>query len=405
MHGDLQEMKLTSSMKIAVLTSGILPVPAVQGGAVENLIDFYLEYNDQHKLHDITVYSVWHPGVERHPALQSEVNHYHFIDVNSFRAKVRKRILHWLCKRKEYYHYTIEYYLHVVIKDICKKKYDLILLENRPGYALRLKDLVNAKLVYHLHNEKLDNKAKDHKLIYDAASRIITVSDYIANQVRTINGDDNKCKTVHNGIDLEAFSQSADYDFTMPFTKNDFVLVFSGRVNPEKGILELIDAMKQLDKFPQIKLLIIGSCFYGNADNENEFSRMLKEKAAHLQDRIIFTGFVPYSKMPKYLKAADIAIIPSVWDDPFPTTILEAQAMGLPIITTRRGGIPEEVSEEFAIILDTNQELVPNLAQAILDLYQHPEKRESMSKAALAHATYFNKERYAKDFFDAISSF
>ena len=37
-------------MKIAVLTSGILPVPAVLGGAVENLIDFYLEYNEIHQL-------------------------------------------------------------------------------------------------------------------------------------------------------------------------------------------------------------------------------------------------------------------------------------------------------------------------------------------------------------------
>lgn len=58
-------------MKIAILTSGILPVPAVQGGAVENLIDFYLDYNDKNKLHDITIYSVWHPDVERHPALKS----------------------------------------------------------------------------------------------------------------------------------------------------------------------------------------------------------------------------------------------------------------------------------------------------------------------------------------------
>ena len=37
-------------MKIAILTSGILPVPAVRGGAVENLIDFYLEYNEVHHI-------------------------------------------------------------------------------------------------------------------------------------------------------------------------------------------------------------------------------------------------------------------------------------------------------------------------------------------------------------------
>ena len=76
-------------MKIAILTSGILPVPAVQGGAVENLIDFYLEYNDRHRLHDITVYSVWHPDVKRHPALRSEVNHYTYINGKTLLAKGR----------------------------------------------------------------------------------------------------------------------------------------------------------------------------------------------------------------------------------------------------------------------------------------------------------------------------
>ena len=73
-------------MRIAILTSGILPVPAVQGGAVENLIDFYLDYNDRHRFHDITVYSVWHPAVKEHSAVKSDVNHYVFIKVNSLWA-------------------------------------------------------------------------------------------------------------------------------------------------------------------------------------------------------------------------------------------------------------------------------------------------------------------------------
>ena len=45
-------------MKIAILTSGILPVPAVQGGAVENLIDYCLEYNERHSLHEIMLLSL-----------------------------------------------------------------------------------------------------------------------------------------------------------------------------------------------------------------------------------------------------------------------------------------------------------------------------------------------------------
>ena len=72
-------------MKIAILNSGILPVPAVLGGAVENLTDFYLEYNNRVKLHDITIYSVWDPKVMKHPAQSSCVNHYYYIDTTSFK--------------------------------------------------------------------------------------------------------------------------------------------------------------------------------------------------------------------------------------------------------------------------------------------------------------------------------
>jgi len=387
-------------MRIAILTSGILPVPAVQGGAVETLVDFYLDYNDRHQLHDITVYSVWHPDFERHHGLKSQVNHYIYIKVDGWWKKVKKKV-YQARHGKEYYHYTIEYYLHEALKHIRTQQYDIILIENRPGYALKLKDVTDARIVYHLHNEKLSTQVARYQEIYDAASRILTVSDYIKSRVQTINPQDTKTRTVHNGIDLLAFRQMPA-KAPMQLNADDFLLVYSGRVNREKGIMELIEAMKQLKEHRNIKLLVIGSSFYGNANNENDFAKKLKEMAEPLKDRIIFTGFIPYSDMPNYLSRADVAVIPSVWDDPFPTTVLEAQAMGLPIITTRRGGIPEEVTEENAILLDTDEHFVDNLAKAILDLYEHPEKRKAMSEAALKRVPYFSKERYAHEFFEAL---
>ncbi len=390
-------------MKIAILTSGILPLPAVQGGAVENLTDFYLEYNNQHRLHDITIYSVWHPDVERHPAIQSTVNHYVYIKVTGLWAKFKKK-WYQLTHHEEYYHYTIEFYLQEAIKDISRRSYDIILIENRPAYALKLKEVSNAKLVYHLHNEKLDSKSEKALDIYNAATCIITVSDYIKSRVLTINHYDEKTTTVYNGIDLYAFS-SCNHSInrnSIGLQEDDFVMVFSGRVTAEKGIMQLIEAMTLLQDLPRIKLLVIGSSFYGNDDNENSFAKALREKAAHLSGRIIFTGFIPYAQMPNYLQIADIAVIPSVWDDPFPTTVLEAQAMGLPIISTRRGGIPEQVTEESAILLDTDECFVDNMATAIRDLYQHPEKRKALGQAGLLHSQYFNKERFAKDFFEAL---
>ena len=391
-------------MRIAILTSGFLPIPAVQGGAVENLTDFYLDYNERLRLHDITVYSVWHPDVKKSPALRSKVNHYKYIKVEGWWAKLKKR--HYYKKHgDEYYHYSIEYYLHKAIKDIHHKQYDIILLENRPGYALKLKEITPDKLVYHLHNEKLDKQANKAQEIYDAATLIITVSDYIKRRVQTINPQDSKTKTIHNGIDLSAFCNKAQTNRSkLRFHDDDFILVFSGRVNSDKGIMELVKAMTLLKDHQHIKLMVLGSTFFANATNDDAFTTKLKAEAESLKERIIFTGFIPYSKMPDYLHMADVAVIPSVWDDPFPTTVLEAQAMGLPIITTRRGGIPEEVTEENAILLETDELFVENLSAAILDLYQHPEKRAAMAKASLERSKFFDKETYAKNFFAALES-
>ena len=398
----MPSQQILNHMKIAVLTSGILPVPAVQGGAVENLIDFYLEYNDQHRMHDITIYSIWHHKVKKHPALKAEVNHYKYIKIGGWWAKIKKSV--YLKRYGEgYHHYTIDYYLYEAIKDIRRQQFDIIIMENRPGYALKLKDISDAKLVYHLHNEKLDKQTANNQEIYDAATLILTVSDHIKRCVQTITPNDSKTKTVYNGIDLSAFSNiDKKTRSTVGFKDDDFILVFSGRMNRDKGIMELVEAMQRLKEYDQIKLMIIGSTFYANAKNDDAFTTELKAKAGSLKGRITFTGFIPYSKMPEYLRIADVAVIPSIWNDPFPTTVLEAQAMGLPIITTRRGGIPEEVTEDNAILLNTDEYFVDNLAAAILDLYQHPEKRKQMSAASLERSKLFDKETYAKNFFTAL---
>lgn len=391
-------------MKIAILTSGILPIPAVQGGAVENFLDFFLEYNDQQKLHDITVYSVYHPEVENHTALKSNVNHYYYIDVTSFISKVKKHIFAYFHKDL-HYHYSIEYYLYKAMRHISKCDYGIILLNNRPGYAEMIAGKTLSKLVYNLYNDKLNRQTRNSQLIYDAATLIISTSNYITNRVKTINDYTNKCITIYSGIELQKFNRELTPRVKredINLTSDDFVMLFSGRITQEKGIMELIEAMNMLEDYPHIKLLVIGSSFYGNADNENDFAKSLKKKAEPLKDRIIFTGFIPYSDMPNYLNIADVSVIPSVWDDPFPTTVLEAQAMGLPIITTRRGGIPEEVTEDNAILLDTDELFIDNLAKAILDLYEHPEKRKAMSEAALKRVPYFSKERYAHEFFEAL---
>ena len=114
-------------MRIAIITSGILPVPAVQGGAIENLIDYALEYNDYNHLHDITVYSVKNEKTSFHQALLSVVNHYVYIDTKSLSFRIGAKLYSYFgCHH--YYHYQLDFFFERVWTKMKKLNYDLIII-------------------------------------------------------------------------------------------------------------------------------------------------------------------------------------------------------------------------------------------------------------------------------------
>lgn len=388
-------------MKFAIISCGILPIPAVQGGAVENLIDFYLDYNNQKKLHDITIYSPWDAKVKEHPALSSDVNHYIYIDVTSLKARIERKIYQYL-HSNEYYNHFIEYYFEKIYARLKSKNYDYIILENCPGYAYKLSQRGYKNLILHLHNDLLHANSRYHEEIFNCLTKILTVSDYIKERVSTIQPN-NKTQTIYNGVDLKSFFAPKIRPInreTIGFSENDFIIAYSGRINKYKGISELIDALLKLKKIPHIKLMVLGSSFFDNAKNEDAFIHSLKYKAREIINKIVFTGFVPYHQVPSYLQLADIAVLPSMWEEPFGLTIVEAMAVGLPLITTRSGGIPE-TCEGVATIVERDN-IVNNLVSAIIDLYEHPQKRKKMTEASLERAKRFDKETFAENLFAAI---
>lgn len=385
-------------MKIAVLTSGILPVPAVLGGAVENLIDYYLDYNNQHHIHDITVYSIAPP--KGTPNSDTSHTHYHYIDTTSWWGRL-KRHIYVRTHKSVYYNPYIEYFFYEALKDIAKKEYDIIILENRPGYAIPVSKVSKAKIIIHLHNDLLNKDSKNAKEICEVSHKVITVSDYIKGRVETI-GANIPITTVHNGIDLERFYQATPIDRkTLGFKNDDFIVVYSGRINPEKGVKELIKAFTQLKDYPNIKLLIIGGSFFGNTKGIDPFIISLQEESKGIADSIVFTGFIPYEQIPSYLAMCDIAVVPSIWEDPFPTTILEAMATGLPIITTNSGGIAE-ACEGCAIIINKNKSIADNIYNSILKLYRNVEVGKKMTDHCLRQSLKFNKGEYAISFFNSL---
>lgn len=388
-------------MKIAILTSGILPVPAVQGGAVENLIDFYLAFNDQHKLHDITVYSAHHPSVKKHNALRSDSNHYYYIKTNSIWFRIKRKIYHQLFP-KGYYHSSIELFFEMIANQLKRESFDLFILENRPAFALKLKKrFPQTPIISHIHTNVIHMQEPKAKEIIYSTNAFIVVSNYIRKEIENV-GVSTQIAVVYNGIDTNLFDIRASpiNRNLLGFNETDFIVMFAGRLVKNKGILELLLAIKELAEDNSIKLLVVGSEDFSKIIKRSPFISELHETAQSIGDRIRFAGFIPYSELPHYYATADVMVVPSHINEAFGMTCIEASAIGLPIIATNEGGIPEALFGQKHILIDKGPNMPTQIANAIVEIKNHYIDYKGNKINPI-----FKKETYASSFWNAIKNF
>lgn len=145
---------------------------------------------------------------------------------------------------------------------------------------------------------------------------------------------------VPNAIDLRRFTPGsttkAEARQKLGVCANGSVLAGVGRLNPQKNFSLFLDVAARLaSRFPDLRFLLAG-------DGPEE--KMLRSKASALgiADRVLFTGYVSDSRL-VYL-AADVLLMPSRFEG-LPMTLLEAMAMGLPVVASRLDGIAEVVDD------------------------------------------------------------
>lgn len=120
-------------------------------------------------------------------------------------------------------------------------------------------------------------------------------------------------------------------------SKGDYVIGYSGRLVKDKGIIELVQAFNKLDNAHNCKLLLVGMFEDRDALPESVRECILSDK------RIIYTGFIN-GGMEYYYAMMNLYILAS-YREGFPTGVLEAQAMALPVITTRVTGCCDSIAE------------------------------------------------------------
>ena len=184
-------------------------------------------------------------------------------------------------------------------------------------------------------------------------------------------------------------------------TNSEKIVLFTGRFSPEKGIKELLLAFRQLDASNTV-LLVVGGYYFGSGMN-SPFEKEMKMIVDSMEGRVKFTRYVDYKKIPEVYLIADIVVIPSVWDDPAPLTVIESLSAGKPLVTTFSGGIPEYADEDSAIILRRDN-LVDLLTSAMNELLKNPDKCKRLSENALKLTKSWSVCEYYESFVKEILS-
>lgn len=154
--------------------------------------------------------------------------------------------------------------------------------------------------------------------------------------------------------------------------KGKIKLITVATLNEQKGIQFLIRALPKIkSEFPDVELEIVG-------DGPHKKALVNEVKKLKLSSTVDFVGFV--SDVEKELLTADIYVQPSL-SESFGLAIIQAMNVGLPIVATHTGGIPEVVTQGKSGILVASED-PKALSDAILDLMRQPAKAKEMGKTA-----------------------
>lgn len=407
-------------MKIGILTAdsnGCFPVPATKGGAVSTLVESLIKENSEKGLCNFTIFSYYDEDAYKKSKNYNNVN-FVWVKVPKYIKRLDNVFFNsmnkiGIAKAISYKSiFSLIYYIKFVASYLRRYKFDNLILENNIPliWAIRLSKYTG-KYYYHFHN--VPRISAGSKKAFTQCAGFLCVSKYVAHQIESAESaigpiNSEKVKVLYNAVDTKLFRP---YDISkLQVVKNKIrklydinvnqkIILYTGRLSKEKGVDVLLDAISSLDRH-DYKLLIVGSVMHGS-NREDDYLAQIKDKANKMENNIVFTNYISHSVLPDYYNAADIVILPSIWEEPAGLTMVEALACGAVVITTESGGIPEYVGDD-AVVIKNNTLLVNNLTyetKKILEKINCCRKRNSKRIKKI-----FSEDSYLERFLKCIKN-
>jgi glycosyltransferase involved in cell wall biosynthesis len=284
---------------------------------------------------------------------------------------------------------------------------EVIHVQNFSQYAPFFKAIYpEVKVIVHMHCEWLNQiDCRTIRKRLRKVDRILCTSDYIRGRAeRALPEFAGRMCTLYNGVDLQRFMPAGP----PPPAGESPAVYFIGRIAPDKGVHILIEAFERVvEKIPHARLCLAGlplllskdllyayddpalrdaaDRFYASGDGSLPTLGWQETLARLARDHVQFLGEVSHGELIKRLRSAALVVQPSIIQESFGMPVAEAMAIGLPVIATSGGALPEIVEHEVTglIVERGNAE---SLADAMIKLLRSPTKRRLMGAAGRRRA-------------------
>ena len=207
-----------------------------------------------------------------------------------------------------------------------------------PALAARLAGVPVSVLTWHLPFP-FKRRVPGNLILALLHRRLISISESVRQMHLRHGVSPRRLTVIHHGTDVEAFrTLSADpaaVRRSLTLGPKDVAVGIVGRVSPEKGHQDLLDALGRLAPArPHLRGVVVG---------DGPFEAEVREMAAGfgLTDRVVFAGF--RDDVGDVINALDMVAVPSVWPEPCSAAIQQGMALSKPVVGTRVGGTPEMI--------------------------------------------------------------
>lgn len=230
------------------------------------------------------------------------------------------------------------------------------------------------------------------------ATKVITVSNFSADEIRSIYGKElnpeifSKISVVHNGFNQEKFKINLDRDkIKTVLNKHELTkpyIFYLGRIERKKNIPRLIEAFSQVVKFnPEVQLVLTGDASYGF----DEVKYLISEFG--LDDKVIKTGWVEEDDLPYLYAGSEMFVFPSLYEG-FGIPLIEAMACGVPVCCSNAPAITEVV-DGAAYAFDSQNSI--DMAEKMSRILNDRNLKTELIQKGLEQAKKFSWHQSAKE--------